>query len=681
MSIQEPKRATSLKNVRNIGIIAHIDAGKTTTSERILYFTGINYKIGEVHDGTATMDWMQQEQERGITITSAATTCFWRGYKINLIDTPGHIDFTAEVERSLRVLDGAIGVFCAVGGVQPQSETVWRQADRYKVPAIAFINKMDRVGASFFRVLEDMKKRLNITPLPLQMPIGEESDFVGVINLLEMKAYYYDEKEFTFNQKDIPSDLLDNAKKAYEEMIELIADYDDDIAEKYLMEEAISKDELIKVIRNLVLERKIIPTLCGSSLKNKVVQLLIDAVVDFLPSPLDLKVIKGENPRNNQKVVRQINDDEVFSGLVFKIMSSSFGRLAFVRIYSGTLRKGDSLTNFRMGEKERIAKIFQMHSQHQEEKEVAFAGDIVVVSGLKFTVTGDTLTKSSAPLVLEKMAFPVPVISMVIEPKTSADKDKLAYGLQMLSDEDPTFQVSVSEETSQTIISGMGELHLEIIRDRLVREFKVEANTGNPQVAYRESIENEVEATFVFQRQLADKKHYAKVSIKIIPQENNTGIKIENKLPEKIIQQHFVQPILDGLKEASRSGFLEGYPLTDVIIQLLDAQENEDSSQMSFKAVANLAYREAMSKASVFLLEPIMKLEVEVPEEYVGSVSGDISSRRGYIAQTVDIGNQIVKLVAQVPLAELFSYMTSLRSLTKGRALASMQIDNFSKIR
>ena len=676
-------RKYQLEKLRNIGIIAHIDAGKTTTTERILYYTGVSHKMGEVHEGTATMDWMEQEKERGITITSASTTCFWRGHMINIIDTPGHVDFTVEVERALRVLDGAVGVFCAVGGVEPQSETVWRQADKYHVPRIAFVNKMDRIGADFFNVVKEIDEKLNGNPLVIQLPVGSESDFVGVIDLIKMKAVIWDSDVLgaTFSEKDIPEELADQALEYRNLMIEKLADFDDAIMEKYLEGEEISEDEIKRVIRKATIETKLTPVLCGSAFKNKGVQPLLDAVVDFLPSPVDIPPVKGIDPKTGEEITRKASESEPLALLAFKIMSDPYvGKLTFFRIYSGTLKAGSYAYNSTKGKTERIGRLLRMHANKREDVDVVYAGDIAAAIGLKYTTTGDTLCDEKHPILLESMEFPEPVISVAVEPKTKADRDKLSNALQKLAEEDPTFRVKYDEETNQTIISGMGELHLEIIVDRLKREFKVGVNVGKPQVAYKESIKGKVKQEGKFIRQTGGHGQYGHVWIEIEPLERGKGFEFVDKIVGGVIPKEYIPAVEAGVKEAAESGVLAGYPMVDFRVTLYDGSYHEvDSSDMAFKIAASMAFREGAKKAKPYLLEPIMDVEVTTPEQYLGDVMGDINSRRGKIRSMSEKGN--LKIIrAYIPLSEMFGYATVLRSITQGRGTYTMQFSHYDEV-
>lgn len=676
-------RKYPLEKQRNIGIMAHIDAGKTTTTERILYYTGVNYKIGEVHDGAATMDWMEQEKERGITITSATTQCFWNGYRINIIDTPGHVDFTIEVERSLKVLDGSVAVFCAVGGVEPQSETVWRQADKYHVPRIAFVNKMDRVGSDFFRVVEMMKERLGARPLPIQLPLGAEDTFEGVIDLVKMKAVVWkgDQLGAKYEYTDIPSDLLEQAEEYRQALIETVCEADEALMEKYFEGEELTEEEIKAAIRKGTVNLLFNPVLCGSSFKNKGVQTLLDAVVDYLPSPIDVPPIKGINPRTNQEEIRESKDEAPFSALAFKIMADPYmGQLTYFRVYSGMLESGSYVLNSTKDKKERVGRLLKMHANKREEIKEIYAGDICATVGLKFTTTGDTLCSEDAPIVLESMEFPEPVISVAIEPKTKADQEKLSSALNKLAQEDPSFKVKVDEETGQTIISGMGELHLEIIVDRLVREYKVEANVGNPQVAYRETIKKKVTQEGKYIKQSGGRGQYGHVWLEVEPLESGKGFEFVNKIVGGTIPKEYIPAVEKGVREAMESGVLAGYPVVDVKVTLFDGSYHEvDSSEMAFKIAASICFKDAVRKANPVLLEPIMKVEVVVPDEYMGDVMGDLSSRRGRIEGMEARGSaQVIK--CKVPLKEMFGYATALRSLTQGRATYTMLFDHYEEV-
>jgi elongation factor G len=672
-----------LAMVRNIGIMAHIDAGKTTTTERMLYYTGRTYKIGEVHDGAAVMDWMAQEQERGITITSAATTCDWRDHRINIIDTPGHVDFTMEVERSLRVLDGAIALFCSVAGVEPQSETVWRQADKYRVPRIAFVNKMDRVGADFAQGVQMMVDRLHARPLVIQLPLGREDQFRGVIDLVRMVAYVFtDEMGVEWEETPIPDDMLDRARAERAHMLETLAEDDDLLMMDYLEGEEISEDRLKAAIRRATLDIALTPVLCGSSFKNKGVQMLLDAVVDYLPSPLDVPPVEGINPHNSKVVVRHADDDEPFSAIAFKIMSDPFvGKLTYFRVYSGSLKAGSYVYNSSKDKKERVGRILQMHANHREDITHVFAGDIAAAVGLKGTTTGDTLCDASGAVILESIEFPDPVIFVAIEPKTKADQDRLSESLMKLADEDPTFRVRTDEDTGQTIIAGMGELHLEIIVDRLLREFKVDANVGRPQVAYREGITKavpKIEGRFV--RQTGGRGQYGHVVIKMEPNEYGAGFSFDNKIVGGAVPKEYVPAVQAGMIEAMETGVLAGFPMEDVKVQLIDGSYHEvDSSEMAFKIAGSIAFREAAKKAHPVLLEPIEDVEVVVPEEYMGDVMGDLNSRRGHIVgMEPRAGAQVIR--ANVPLAQMFGYATDLRSMSQGRATYTMQFSHYAEV-
>ncbi|MGC8594107.1 MAG: elongation factor G [Candidatus Kryptoniota bacterium] len=676
-------REYPLERTRNIGIMAHIDAGKTTTTERILFYTGKTHRIGEVHDGAATMDFMEQEKERGITITSAATTCFWRDHRINIIDTPGHVDFTIEVERSLRVLDGAIALFCAVGGVEPQSETVWRQADKYGVPRVAFVNKMDRVGADFFNVLQMMRDRLGANPVPIQLPIGEGEMFAGVVDLIRMKAIMYNESTLgtTWEEYDVPHDLQKIAAEYRTKLLEAVSDIDDTLLVKYLDGKEISEEEIISTIRKATIDLKIVPVTCGASFKNKGVQRLLDAVVDFLPSPIDIGATIGHDPATGQQIKREPSDDEKFSALAFKIMSDPYvGKLTFFRVYSGTLSSGSYVFNSVTGKKERIGRILRMHANHREDIDMAYTGDIVAAVGLRHTKTGDTLCDESAPIVLEKMEFPEPVIHVAVEPKTKADQEKLVDSLQKLTEEDPTFRMATDEETGQTIISGMGELHLEIIVDRLKREFKVEANVGRPQVAYKETIKKKVTQEGKFIRQSGGRGQYGHVWIEIEPNEKGKGYEFTNAIVGGVIPKEYIPAVSEGIQEALQTGVLAGYPVVDVRVKLFDGSYHEvDSSEMAFKIAGSIAFKEGARKADPVLLEPIMDVEVVTPEEYMGDVMGDLNSRRGRIEGiSTRRDAQVVK--AMVPLSEMFGYATALRSMTQGRAIFTMQFSHYDEV-
>ena len=668
-------RQYSLENTRNFGIMAHIDAGKTTTSERILFYTGKNYKIGETHDGSATMDWMAQEQERGITITSAATTCFWKGCRLNIIDTPGHVDFTVEVERSLRVLDGAVTVLCAKGGVEPQTETVWRQADEYKVPRMIYINKMDILGANFYRVLEMIDERLKCNAVPIQLPIGSEAFFKGVIDLLTMKAeVYYDDMGKDIREEEIPEDMIDLANEYHEKLMDAVSELDDDIAMMMLEEEEVPLDMIKKCIRKATIDNLMVPVCCGTSYKNKGVQPLLDAVVDYMPSPLDKKGIKGINPETEEEDFRPASDDAPFSALAFKIATDPYvGKLCFFRVYSGTLEKGSTVLNCTKGSKERLGRILQMHSNHREDIDMVYAGDIAAAVGVKNTTTGDTFCDEDHPIILESMVFPEPVISVAIEPKTKAGQEKMGIALAKLAEEDPTFRAYTDQETGQTIIAGMGELHLEIIVDRLLREFKVEANVGAPQVAYKETIRKAVEQDTKYARQSGGKGQYGHVKIRVEPNEAGKGYEFVNAIVGGAIPKEYIPAVDAGIQGAMTAGVLAGYPVVDVKVTLYDGSYHEvDSSEMAFKIAGSMAFKEACKKANPCILEPIMKVSINVPDEYMGVVIGDVTARRGNIlGQITRTGS--VQVDANVPLAEMFGYATDLRSKTQGRGNYSME--------
>lgn len=672
-------RQFPIEKTRNIGIMAHIDAGKTTTTERILFYAGRIHKLGEVHEGNATMDWMEQEQERGITITSAATTAQWKGYKINIIDTPGHVDFTVEVERSLRVLDGAVAVFCAKGGVEPQSETVWRQADKYGVPRIAYVNKMDIMGADFFNAIKMMRERLNANAVPVQLPIGKEDSFIGIIDLIKNEAIIYkDDLGTVMEDEPVPADMMNIAQEYRNKLLEAVAEQDDEIMVKYLEGEEISQEELVAAIRRATVAVKMVPVLCGSSYKNKGVQPLLDAIVDFLPSPADIGHVSGIDVKTGDEMARELNDDQPLSALAFKVMSDPFvGRLTFTRIYSGMLEAGSYVYNSTKGKRERVGRILQMHANHREEIDRAYSGDIVAIVGLKDTTTGDTLCDENNSIILESMEFPEPVISVAIEPKTKAGQDKLAIGLTKLAEEDPTFRVHTDPDTGQTIISGMGELHLEIIIDRLFREFKVEANVGNPQVAYKETITQTVKSEGRFIRQSGGRGQYGHVWLQLEPNERGAGYEFVDKIVGGVVPREYIPAVDEGIQEALNSGVLGGYPVVDVKTTLFDGSYHEvDSSEMAFKIAASIGFKEGMKKAGPVLLEPIMKVEVVVPEEYMGDVMGDISSRRGHIeGMEGRNGAQVIR--GLVPLAEMFGYATDLRSKTQGRGTYTMQFSHY----
>src|SRR6058998_1265201 len=677
-------RQSPLNKTRNIGIMAHIDAGKTTTTERILYYTGITYKIGEVHEGTAVMDWMEQEQERGITITSAATTAFWRDHRINIIDTPGHVDFTVEVERSLRVLDGAIAVFDSVAGVEPQSETVWRQADRYRVPRIAFINKMDRTGADFFAAVQSMVDRLGARPVPVQLPLGQEEHFRGVIDLVEMRALVWqDELGTNYEVEEIPAELLEQAQEYHHQLIDSVADHDDELLETYLLDEdSVTPEMLKRALRAATLDITVTPVLAGSAFKNKGVQPLLDSVLDYLPSPLDVPPIHGIDPRTEHELSRRPALDEPFSALAFKVMSDPYvGKLTYFRVYSGKLKAGDRVVNTTTGKTERISRILQMHANHREEREEIGAGEIAAAVGLKQSTTGETLSVENAPIVLESMTFPDPVIAVAIEPKTKGDQDKLSQGLQRLAEEDPTFRVRTDEETGQTLISGMGELHLEIIVDRLTREFNVDANVGRPQVAYRETISKPVEKIEgKFVRQTGGRGQYGHAVINLEPTQPGDGYEFVDKIVGGSIPKEYISSVDLGIQEAMESGVMSGYPVVDVRVELVDGSFHEvDSSEMAFKIAGSMAFKNAEQRAKPKLLEPVMAVEVVTPEEYLGDVMGDLNSRRGRVEGLEPRGNaQAIR--ARVPLATMFGYATDLRSTTQGRATFTMQFDRYEEV-
>jgi elongation factor G len=679
-----PRGKVGLERVRNIGIMAHIDAGKTTTTERILYYTGRTYKVGEVHEGTAVMDWMPQEQERGITITSAATTAFWRDHRINIIDTPGHVDFTVEVERSLRVLDGAIAVFDSVAGVEPQSETVWRQADRYRVPRIALMNKMDRVGADFFGSVQSMVDRLGAHPVPLQLPIGQEEHFRGVVDLVEMRGVVWkDDLGTQMEVVEIPDELREQAEEYHHQLIDSIAEHDDELLETYLVDEsAVTPEMLRRAVRKATLAIAVTPVLAGSAFKNKGVQPLLDAVVDYLPSPLDVPPVHGLDPRTHKELSRRPAEDEPFSALAFKVMSDPYvGRLTYFRVYSGKVAAGDRVVNVTNGKTERIGRLLQMHANHREERDEIAAGEIVAGVGLKHTTTGDTLAVESAPILLESMQFPEPVISVAIEPKTRADHDKLGQALSRLADEDPTFRVRTDEETAQTLIEGMGELHLEVIVDRLVREFSVDANVGRPQVAYRETIGQKVERVQGrFVRQTGGRGQYGHAVLNVEPAEPGEGYEFIDRIVGGSIPREFIPAVDLGVQEAMESGIVAGFPVVDIRVELVDGSYHEvDSSEMAFKVAGSMAFKSALQRAKATLLEPVMAVEVVTPEDYLGDVMGDLNSRRGRIEHLEPRGNaQAVR--ARVPLAEMFGYATSVRSMTQGRATFTMQFDRYEEV-
>ena len=675
-------KGAALQRTRNIGIIAHIDAGKTTVTERILFYTKKIYKIGETHEGAATMDWMEQEQERGITITAAATTCFWNDHRINLIDTPGHVDFTVEVERSLRVLDGAVVVFDGVAGVEPQSETVWRQADRYRVPRFCFVNKLDRTGADFWRAVDMIHERLGANAVPLQVPMGHEDQFRGVIDLINMKAITYgNDLGDQINVGEIPAEFQAQASEWHDKMIEALADLDDDIAAKYLEGETVSPDQIRAALRAGTLGYHIVPVLCGSALKNKGVQPMLDAVIDFLPSPLDVPAVIGTDPRTGDEVTRETDPDAPFSALAFKIAADPFvGKLAFFRVYSGTLKTGSYIYNSSKGQKERVGRILQMHANHREEIDSVGAGDIAAAVGLKGTTTGDTLCDDAHPIVLESISFPEPVIELAVEPKTKADQDKMAIALQRLAEEDPTFRVSTDAESSQTRIAGMGELHLEVIVDRMLREFKVQANVGRPQVSYREAIRKQVEAEGRFVRQTGGKGQYGHAIVTLEPLERGTGFEFESKIVGGSVPREFWKAISEGIRDALAGGVMAGYPVIDVKATLIDGSYHEvDSSEMAFKIAGSMAAKAGVQKASPAILEPVMKVEVTTPDEFMGDVIGNLNARRGQIEGIDERGNSRV-IRALVPLAEMFGYATELRSMTQGRAVYSMEFSRYAEV-
>ncbi len=675
-------REFSLENTRNIGIMAHIDAGKTTTTERILFYTGVNYKIGETHEGTATMDWMEQEQERGITITSAATTCHWRGYRLNIIDTPGHVDFTVEVERSLRVLDGCVTVLCAKGGVEPQSETVWRQADHYNVPRLIYINKMDIMGANFFNVIDMVHDRLKANAVPIQLPIGKEADFRGIIDLVDMKAdIYYDDLGKDMRVEEIPEDMRELAEEYRTNLLEAVSDFDDEIMERYLEGEEVPADMIRAAIRKATVAVKMIPVTCGTSYKNKGVQKLLDAIVDYLPSPLDIPPVEGTNPKTGETETRKASDDEPFSALAFKIMTDPYvGKLAFFRVYSGTVNAGETVINVSKGQRERMGRILLMHANHREDLQTAYSGDIAAAVGLKNTTTGDTLSDDKHQILLETMEFPDPVIRVAIEPKTKAGQEKMSIALAKLAEEDPTFRTWTDEETGQTIIAGMGELHLEIIVDRLLREFKVEANVGKPQVSYKETITKAATVDTRYVRQTGGRGQFAHVKLTIEPNESGKGYEFEDDIHGGAIPKEYIPCVDQGIQGAMHAGVLGGYQVVDIKAKLIDGSFHEvDSSELAFKICGSMAFKEAMAKAGPTLLEPIMKVTVTAPEEYMGDVMGDINARRGQISGT-DIRNGAAIINANVPLSTMFGYATDLRSKTQGRANYSMEPSHFVEL-
>ena len=675
-------RKTSLEKTRNIGIMAHIDAGKTTTTERILYYTGVNHKLGETHEGTATMDWMVQEQERGITITSAATTCFWRDHRINIIDTPGHVDFTVEVERSLRVLDGSVTVLCAKGGVEPQSETVWRQADHYKVPRMIYVNKMDIMGADFFRVLDMVHDRLKANAVPIQLPIGAEDTFRGIIDLVEMNAdIYYDDMGKDMRVEEIPADMLEMAQEYREKLLDCVADIDDDIMMMVLEGEDVPADQIRAAIRRGTIHNQMVPVVCGTSYRNKGVQKLLDAIVDYRPAPTDVPAIRGINPKTEEEEERPSDDKAPFSALAFKIMTDPYvGRLSFFRVYSGTVKTGSSVLNSTKGKKERLGRILQMHANHREDIEQVYSGDIVAAVGLKNTTTGDTLCAEHAPIILESMEFPEPVIRVAIEPKTKAGQEKMSVALIKLAEEDPTFKTYTDEETGQTIIAGMGELHLQIIVDRLLREFKVEANVGAPQVAYKETIRKKVTQDTKYARQSGGKGQYGHVKITIEPNESGKGYEFTNSIVGGSIPKEYIPAVDAGIQGAMQAGVLAGYPVVDVKVDLFDGSYHEvDSSEMAFKIAGSMAFKEAMRKADPVLQEPIMKVSVIVPDDYMGDVIGDLNSRRGQV-QGMEPRNGATQIDAFVPLSAMFGYATDLRSRTQGRGQYTMEPSHYEEI-
>ena len=675
-------REYSLEKTRNIGIMAHIDAGKTTTTERILYYTGVNYKIGDTHDGTATMDWMEQEQERGITITSAATTCHWKDHRINIIDTPGHVDFTVEVQRSLRVLDGSVTVFCAKGGVEPQSETVWHQADEYQVPRMAFVNKMDIMGADFFNVVAMMKDRLKCNAVPIQLPIGAEDTFKGVIDLINMRAeVYYDDLGKDVRDEEIPADMMDQAQEYHDALLEAVAELDEDLMMKYLAGEELTIPEIKAALRKGVCNVQIIPVLCGTAYRNKGVQLLLDAVVDYMPAPTDVPAIKGVNPDTEEEDERPSSDDAPFSALAFKIMTDPYvGRLTFFRVYSGTIGAGSSVLNATKGQRERLGRILQMHANSRKDIDMVYSGDIAAAVGFKNTTTGDTLCDEKHPIILESMNFPEPVIRVAIEPKTKAGQEKMGIALAKLAEEDPTFRTYTDEETGQTIIAGMGELHLEIIVDRLLREFKVEANVGEPQVAYKETIRRDANVDMKYARQSGGKGQYGHVKIIVEPNESGKGYEFINKIVGGAIPKEYIEPVNQGIQGAMQAGVLAGYPVVDVKVTLYDGSFHEvDSSEMAFKIAGSMAFKEAMRKADPVLMEPIMQVDVMVPEDYMGDVIGGLNARRGQI-QGMEPRGGVEAISAAVPLSEMFGYATALRSSTQGRGQYTMQPSHYTEV-
>ena len=675
-------RDCSLENTRNIGIMAHIDAGKTTTTERILFYTGVNHKIGETHEGAATMDWMAQEQERGITITSAATTCYWGGHRLNIIDTPGHVDFTVEVERSLRVLDGSVTVLCAKGGVEPQSETVWRQADNYKVPRMAYVNKMDIMGANFYRVVDMMKDRLKCNAVPIQLPIGAEDDFQGIIDLVEMKAYIYTNDLGTdIKVEDIPEDMKEIAQKYHDDMVEHVAEQDEELMMKYLDGEELTQEEIKACIRKSTIANHMVPVTCGTSYKNKGVQKLLDAIVDYMPSPLDVPAIKGVNPDTEEEEERPSSDSEPFSALAFKIATDPFvGKLAFFRVYSGVVNQGDTVLNATKDSRERFGRIVQMHANHRKDLTTVYSGDIAAAVGLKNTTTGDTLCDEKHPIILESMEFPEPVIQLAIEPKTKAGQDKMGIALAMLAEEDPTFKTWTDEETGQTIIAGMGELHLDIIVDRLLREFKVEANVGAPQVAYKETIKGSADIDYKYKKQSGGSGQYGHVKIRVSPNESGKGYEFKNSVVGGSIPKEYIPAVDAGIQGAMKAGILAGYEVVDVKVELYDGSYHEvDSSEMAFKIAGSIAFKEALKQANAVLMEPVMKVAVIVPDDYLGTVIGDLSSRRGQI-QGQETRSGSIQVDALVPLSEMFGYTSDLRSNTQGRGQYTMEPHSYEEV-
>ena len=675
-------RDCSLENTRNIGIMAHIDAGKTTTTERILFYTGVNHKIGETHEGAATMDWMAQEQERGITITSAATTCYWGGHRLNIIDTPGHVDFTVEVERSLRVLDGSVTVLCAKGGVEPQSETVWRQADNYKVPRMAYVNKMDIMGANFYHVVDMMKDRLKCNAVPIQLPIGAEDDFQGIIDLVEMKAYIYTNDLGTdIKVEDIPEDMKEIAQKYHDDMVEHVAEQDEELMMKYLDGEELTQEEIKACIRKSTIANHMVPVTCGTSYKNKGVQKLLDAIVDYMPSPLDVPAIKGVNPDTEEEEERPSSDSEPFSALAFKIATDPFvGKLAFFRVYSGVVNQGDTVLNATKDSRERFGRIVQMHANHRKDLTTVYSGDIAAAVGLKNTTTGDTLCDEKHPIILESMEFPEPVIQLAIEPKTKAGQDKMGIALAKLAEEDPTFKTWTDEETGQTIIAGMGELHLDIIVDRLLREFKVEANVGAPQVAYKETIKGSADIDYKYKKQSGGSGQYGHVKIRVSPNESGKGYEFKNSVVGGSIPKEYIPAVDAGIQGAMKAGILAGYEVVDVKVELYDGSYHEvDSSEMAFKIAGSIAFKEALKQANAVLMEPVMKVAVIVPDDYLGTVIGDLSSRRGQI-QGQETRSGSIQVDALVPLSEMFGYTSDLRSNTQGRGQYTMEPHSYEEV-